>query len=50
MTNDVYVDDVAFSLNIHAQAKSLSHSLEQATEDITLYVKANKTESMCFKH
>ena len=28
---------------------SLCHSEEQATEDIGLYINANKTEYMCFK-
>ena len=44
-----YADDLALLTNISAQAESLLHSLEQAAGGIGLFVKANKTEFMCFK-
>ena len=48
MTNSDYQDDQAILANTPAQAKSLLCSLEQAAEDLGLYVNADKTEFMCF--
>ena len=49
MTDADYVDDLEFLANTPAQAKPLLHSLEKAAGRISLYMNANKTESMCFK-
>ena len=52
-TETITDEDNAGSLTILANSpahtESRLHSLEQATGDISLYVNANKTESMCFK-
>ena len=44
-----YVEDLALLVNKSVQAESLLHSLEQAANEIGLYVNANKTEVICFK-
>ena len=44
-----YPTDFALFPNIPAQAESLQQKLEQAAEDIGLYVNANKTENMYLK-
>ena len=41
--------DIALLAKTPTQVESLLHNLEQAPEDIGLYVKANKTEYICFK-
>ena len=38
-----YADDLALLANALTQAKSLLHSLNQATGDISFYVNADKT-------
>ena len=48
MTGPVYADDQILLPNTPAQAKSLLHSLQQATGGTDLYVNANKIEFMCF--
>ena len=50
ITDTNYADDIKPLANTPAQAGSLLHSLEQAPGNIGLYVKANKTEYMCFNH
>ena len=47
-TDADYADDIALLANIPAQAKTLLHSLERATADISLHVNAHKMEYMCF--
>ena len=44
-----YADDLALLPNTPAQAESLQNSLDQAAGSVDLYVKANKTEFICFK-
>ena len=44
-----YTDDLALLGNIRAQAKSLLHSLDQATRSIGFYMNSDKTKFMCFK-
>ena len=46
ITNTDYADDIVLLANTPVQAKSLLHSLEQATGGIGLHVNADKTE--CF--
>ena len=41
-------DDIVLLANTPTQAKSLLHSLEQATGGIGLHVNADKTVYMCF--
>ena len=41
-------DYIALLAKASTQAKTLLHSLEQATADIGLHVNAHKTEYMCF--
>ena len=43
-------NDLTVLVNTPAQAESLQHSLKQAAGGIGFFVKANKTEFMCFKH
>ena len=43
-----YTNDIALLANTSAQAETLLHSLEWATEGIGLHVNAHKTEYMCF--
>ena len=43
-----YANDIALLANTPAQAKSLLHSLEESAGGISLRVKANETEYMCF--
>ena len=43
MTDTDNADDLALLTNTSAQAKSLLHSLEQATGGIDFYVNANKS-------
>ena len=43
-----YADDLEHRENVHAQAKSLMHSLKQAGRLIGLYVNSDKTEFMYF--
>ena len=49
MTNADYVDDLALLTNTPTQAEYPQHILEQAADDIDLYVKATKAEFMCFQ-
>ena len=48
ITDADYTDDIALLANSPAQAKTLLHSLEQATAGISLHVNAHNTEYMCF--
>ena len=48
ITNEDYVDDIVILTNTPIQTESLVHILEQAAGGIGLYVKADKTEYMCF--
>ena len=48
ITDSDYADDIALLANTPAQAKSLLHSLDQATGGNSLHVYADKTEYMCF--
>ena len=43
-----YADDIAILANTPDQAETLLHSLERAAASIGLYVKAHKTEYMCY--
>ncbi len=43
-----YADNIALLANISAKAKTLMHSLEQATVGIGLHVNTDKMEYMCF--
>ena len=47
ITNAEYADDIALLANAPAQAETLLHSLERATECIDLHVNAHKTEYIC---
>ena len=47
-TKTIADDDIAILANTPNQAKTLQHSLEQATTSIGLHVNAHKTEYMCF--
>ena len=49
VTDGNYANDWAFLANRLTQAKSQQHSLEWAVGGISLSVKVNKTEYMCFK-
>ena len=49
MTDADYTNDLALLANTPAQAKSLLHSLGQAAESISLYMKVSQTEYMCFQ-
>ena len=48
ITDADYADDIAVLAYTPAQAESLLHSLERAAAGIDLYVKADKTEYICF--
>ena len=48
ITDADYADDIAILANTPNQAETLLYILEQATAGIGLYVKAHKTEYMCF--
>ena len=48
ITDVNYADDITLQANAPAQAESLLHSLERATEGIGLHVNVHKTEYMCF--
>ena len=48
ITEADYADDIAILANTPNQAETLQHSLERAAAGIGLYVKAHKTEYMCF--
>ena len=48
ITDTDYADDIAILANTPDQAETLLHSLEQAAAGIGLYVKAHKTEYMCY--
>ena len=48
ITDADYTDAIAILANTPNQAKTLLHSLEQATAGIGLYVNAHKTEYMCY--
>ena len=48
-TDADYTDNLVLLVNTPAQVKYPQHSLEQAAENIGLYVNANKTEYLCFK-
>ena len=50
ITDADYADYQVFLINTPAQAKFLLHNLEQTATGISLYVNADKTESMCFNH
>ena len=49
ITDMDYADDIMLLANTLIQAKTLQHSLEQATAGIGLYVIADKMEYICFK-
>ena len=48
ITDADYDDDIALLVNMPNQAETLLHSLERATADIGLHVKAHKMEYMCY--
>ena len=48
-TDADYADDLELHVNTPAQAESLLHCREQASDGISLHVNANKTEYTCFK-
>ena len=48
ITDADYADDIAILANTPNQTETLLHSLEQAAIGIGLYVKAHKTEFMCY--
>ena len=48
MTDADYADDQRLLTNPLAQAELLLHNLEQATEDISLFIKANKIGNIAF--
>ena len=48
ITNVDYTNDIALLVNAPTQAKTLLHSLEQATAGIGLHVNAHKMEYLCF--
>ena len=48
LTNADYADDRALLANAPAKAKTLLHSLEQATAGISFHVNARKMEYVCF--
>ena len=50
MTDADYADNLVLLTNPFAQAKFLLYSLKQAAEGIDIYVNANQTEYMSFKH
>ena len=47
--NSTDADNLVSITNTQAQAESLMHNLDQATEDVGLYMIRNKNEYMCFK-
>ena len=47
ITDTDYVDDIALLTNTTAQAESVLHSLERASDGIGLRENADKTEYMC---
>ena len=48
ITNGNYADDIVLLANAPAQAKTLLHSLGQATAGISLHINAHKMGYMCF--
>ena len=48
ITDAGYADDIAILANTPVQAETLLHCLERAAAGIGLYVKAHKTELICF--
>ena len=48
ITDADYADNIAILANTPDQAETLLHSLERAAAGIGLYVKAHKTEYMCY--
>ena len=48
ITDADYADDIAILANTPAQAETILHSLERAAAGIGLYIKAHKTEYMCY--
>ena len=48
ITDADYADDIAILANTPDQAETLLHSLERAAAGIGIYVKAHKTEYMCY--
>ena len=48
ITDADYADDIAILANTPDQAETLLHSLERSAAAIGLYVKAHKTEYMCY--
>ena len=50
MTDAHYTDDLVLFANTPAEVESRLHSLKKAAGGIGLYVTANKTEFMYFKH
>ena len=48
ITDMDYTDDIVLLANTSVQAKSLLHSLEQATGGVGLHIDTDKIELMCF--